>query len=334
VKSGTIDTENFSRQLRTRAIDLRERRVKMTKFQGSEQEKDLSFPPNCHGFGRLHHFRRQTSLGWPDNPLPLEPASRALEVPAQEELQVQVFQNAVCNWRCWYCYVDFSLLSANPLYSSFVSAEQLVEWYLEIPTRPSVIDLSGGQPDLVPEWTVWMMKALVEQSLEDSVFLWGDDNLSNDYFWQFLSAQEIELISTYRNYARVCCFKGFDCESFSFNTKAHPDLYRQQLELFRRLLSTGIDLYAYVTLTGPDPQEVKEKIPRFLDELQRIHHNLPLRTVPLEIQFFTPMKTRIQGIPAKIQETQQAAVEVWTTEIEGRFSAVERARKICDIPLS
>jgi uncharacterized Fe-S cluster-containing radical SAM superfamily protein len=334
MQAGIIDTDNFSRQLRARAIDLKQRLVRMTTLHGSEQESDLTLPPNCHGFGRIHRFRRVTSQGWPDNPLPIEPACRALGLSQQQELEVQVFQNAVCNWRCWYCYVDFSLLSANPQHSSFVSAEQLVEWYLDLPARPVVIDLSGGQPDLVPEWTVWMMNALVERNIEDSVFLWNDDNLSNDYFWQFLSQQEVEQIAAYRNYARVCCFKGFDNESFSFNTKAHPDLYSRQLELFRRLLSTGINLYAYVTLTGTEPRDVKEKIPRFLDDLQRIHHNLPLRTVPLEIQFFTPMRTRVPSIPDEVQRTQQLAVEAWTGEIQRRFSATDRALSICDVSLS
>src|SRR5688572_18884496 len=81
-------------------------------------------------------------------------------------------------------------------------------------------------------------------SLEEKIYLWSDDNLSNDYFWQFLMPEDIELIGTYRNYGKVCCFKGFDSASFSFNTKAAPELFDQQFRLFKRYLGLGIDIYA------------------------------------------------------------------------------------------
>ena len=65
------------------------------------------------GFGRIRHFRRSTSPGWPSNPLPIDPACKFLGTPAEDVARAQVFQNAVCNWRCWYCFVPFELLSAN-----------------------------------------------------------------------------------------------------------------------------------------------------------------------------------------------------------------------------
>ncbi|MBA3831712.1 MAG: hypothetical protein H0X34_07435 [Chthoniobacterales bacterium] len=329
-----IKTENFSKHLRARAIDVEGGRLLMTDLRGSQQELDLSLPPNCHGFGRVHRFHRRTSVGWPENPLPLEPASRALGWDRQESMAVQVFQNAACNWRCWYCYVDFALLSANLKHSAFVSAAQLVEWYLQLPERPVVIDLSGGQPDLVPEWIPWMMDALAERGLSEKTFLWSDDNLSTDYFWRFLSEQQRNRIASYGNYARVCCFKGFDAESFSFNTKAEPDLFNKQFELFGRLLSAGLDLYAYVTLTGPSLLNIREKVGRFCDELQQIHPNLPLRTIPLEIRSFTPLRNRLPSINADAEKVQKAAIEAWTVEIERRFSSDVRLIGICDVQLS
>ena len=33
-----------------------------------------------------------------------------------------------------------------------------------------------------------------ERGLEGSVYLWSDDNLSNDYFWQHLGSEDIDLI--------------------------------------------------------------------------------------------------------------------------------------------
>ena len=148
----TINTESVSSHLRGRSIDLNGKRLLMTKFVGTNQEKDLTEPANCAAFGRIRHFRRDTGAGWPPNPLPIDPARRALALPPMDMLRAQVFQNAACNWRCWYCYVPFEMLSANPRYADWVSPSALVDLYLDQPEPPFVIDLTGGQPDLVPEW--------------------------------------------------------------------------------------------------------------------------------------------------------------------------------------
>src|SRR5215203_1995660 len=90
-----IDTEALSARYRAAAARLDERRLLVTDFRGSEQEPDLTEPANCDGLGRIRHFRRQTSPGWPPNPLPIEPAARFLGVEPGALLRAQVFQNAV-----------------------------------------------------------------------------------------------------------------------------------------------------------------------------------------------------------------------------------------------
>ncbi len=192
-----IDTDVYSTHLREKAIDLDGRKLLVTNFHRTEQEKDLTEPPNCGGFGRVRHFRRATSPGWIANPLPLDPACKALSLPRADMMRAQVFQNAACNWRCWYCFVPFNLLSANPKYADWISAAKLVEMYMEQDDPPVMIDLTGGQPDLVPEWVPWMMRELQARGLSDRVYLWSDDNLSNDYFWKYLSAADQELVATY-----------------------------------------------------------------------------------------------------------------------------------------
>ena len=168
----TIDTDEFSQALRERSIDLDQHRLLVTNLGGSDQEKDLTLPANCDGYGRIRHFHRKTSDGWPSNPLPIDPASKALGIAASEVLRAQVFQNASCNWRCWYCYVPFPLLAANEKYAGWLCPTELVDLYLTEPSRPKVIDLSGGQPDLVPEWIPWMMSELRSRQLENETYLW------------------------------------------------------------------------------------------------------------------------------------------------------------------
>ncbi|MGH3852689.1 MAG: hypothetical protein ACRDR6_04160 [Pseudonocardiaceae bacterium] len=100
-----------------------------------------------------------------------------------------------------------------------------------------MIDCSGGQPDLIREWVPWMMAELSRRGLAGSVYLWSDDNLSNDFFWRYLSPTQRREVTGYRNYGRVCCFKGFNADSFAFNTKADQTLFDRQFELFARLLA-------------------------------------------------------------------------------------------------
>jgi len=138
----------------------------------------------------------------PDS-LPIDPACQSLGVPASNVLRAQVFQNAVCNWRCWYCYVPFNLLSANTKHARWVTPEELTALYQAENDPPRVIDLTGGQPDLTPEWVPWMMHALRSAGLDKTTYLWSDDNLSNDYFWQYLTPDDIRTIREYEHYGRV-----------------------------------------------------------------------------------------------------------------------------------
>ena len=180
----TLNTASMSERLRPKVVDLTGRRLLITNFHNTDQETDLSEPPNCNGFGRIRHFRRRGHVGgdWLSNPLPIDPASRALGLGTTDFISAQIFQLAACNWRCWYCFVPFNLLAANQQHAGWLSAEELVELYLNQLAPPPLIDLTGGQPDLAPEWVVWMMNELMRRGLENKVYLWSDDNLSNDYF--------------------------------------------------------------------------------------------------------------------------------------------------------
>lgn len=336
--SAYIATDKYSAMLRRKGVDLEQRRVLVSSFTGSAQEKDLTDPPNCSGLGRVRHFRRLSS-SWPNNPLPIDPAQRALGLDPSDSFNAQVFQNSVCNWRCWYCFVPYELLEGREENGVWASAKDLVDLYLAEPaeTRPAMIDLTGGQPDLVPEWVPWMMQELSDRGLQDKVYLWSDDNLSNDYFWRFLTDDQRALIRTFKGYGRVACFKGFDAASFSFNTKASPELFDRQFELFARLLELGIDLYAYTTFTASSSVGIDGAMAKFVDRLQALDENLPLRTVPLKIGIFGVVKERLTKLKlingGDAVANQQTAIDAWTRELERRFSLADRSRNIADVPL-
>jgi uncharacterized Fe-S cluster-containing radical SAM superfamily protein len=329
-----INTDRFSSVLRARGIDQDASKVLVTILEGSEQEQDLSEPVNCQGLGRIRHFQRETSPGWPENPLPTVPAARALGLDEPSQMRAQVFQNAVCNWRCWYCYVDFPLLAGNREHSQMCSATELVELFLSEPDSPVMIDLSGGQPDLVPEWVPWMLAELRDRGLERSVYLWSDDNLSNDYFFALLSREDRGLLDTAPAYGKVGCFKGFDESSFAFNTAAAPDLFGRQFKLIGRLIrETAIDLYGYVTFTTPDDRDIEGRMTMFVDRLQEVAPLLPLRVVPLEVGAFTPTRPRMGAEHERALTVQTEAVAAWQDELRRRFSPKQLALPICDVQL-
>jgi uncharacterized Fe-S cluster-containing radical SAM superfamily protein len=333
--SPPIDTDAFSTQMRDRGADAATRRLRISSLTGSEQERDLSEPANCQGLGRIRHFRRSTADGWPPNPLPIEPATRALGLGATDTLEAQVFQNAVCNWRCWYCYVPFELLSGRSDRSELISADELVDRYLAEANPPQMIDLSGGQPDLVPEWIAWTIDALERRGALERTYLWSDDNLSTDYFFTRLSAKQRETIEKQPRYGKVCCFKGFDADSFAFNTLAAPDLFDRQFALMRRLVTeTTLDLYAYATFTAPETAKPEATMASFVDRLQDISVELPLRTVPLRVGLFTPVHgRRPEAQMRSALEAQETAIAAWNQELERRFTVQQRARSICDAKL-
>jgi uncharacterized Fe-S cluster-containing radical SAM superfamily protein len=246
-----------------------------------------------------------------------------------------VFQNAACAWRCWYCFVPDELLKADPNRSAWFTAAELVNLYRQIPDAPRIIDLSGGSPDLVPEWTPWMMRALKNAGLAETTYLWTDDNLSTSYLFEALAPADLALLRSYRNYGRVCCVKGFDARSFAFNTRAAPQDYERQFEVLRRVLDLGLDVYGYVTLTSPHEDGVSQGVADLMDRLQAVDRHLPLRVVPLRIQVFTPVAQRLAR--SKARETslavQEEAIAAWTGELERRFSPDLRALQICDVPL-
>ena len=315
----TIDTDAYSARLRDRMLDREGRRVLIARLGGSGQEADMTLPANCGGFGRIRHFRRNTSPGWPENPLPIDPAGRALGLAPVDLRRAQVFQTAGCNWRCWYCFVPFDLLAGSSKSGSMMTAAELLDLYEAEESRPAILDLSGGQPDLTPEWVPWMIEELTRRGTR-GVYVWSDDNLSNDYFWTRLTDAERRTVFDFPAYGRVCCFKGFCPESFAFNTNAAASLFDRQFDLMGRFVESPIDTYGYVTLTSPRDDDLRPRVRSFVDRLQEVHEALPTRVVPLEVATFGVVTARRLDEDHRVAlEVQHEAVAIWQEELTARF---------------
>lgn len=319
-----INTIKYSNYLRRKGLNKEKNQFLITNFIDTLQYNDLTKKPNCSGFGRIHHFRRKAFSDWPMNPLPIDPACAALNLPKVDVLEVQLFQIAICSWRCWYCFVDNKLLCGDTRYSKYLSIEELIELYNAEANPPCVIDLSGGQPDLVPEWTYHFVKALEQKRNDKKIYLWSDDNLSNDFIWKYLTKEQVDYLSKASNYGRVGCFKGFDDYSFSFNTKADPSLFKKQFKIMKRLVDSKFDIYGYVTLTTNRTNDLYKNVKIFIDRLQNeIDPIFPLRIIPLKILNFTPTAHRITDEQKIALEVQYDVMKCWLEELNKRYSQKE-----------
>jgi hypothetical protein len=90
---------------------------------------------------------------------------------------------------------------------------------------------------------------------------------------------------------------------------------------------------SYATFTATGTACIAEDMRQFVDRLQRLDENLPLRTVPLEIRVFTPVAARRAPGADEALVNQRAAIEAWQDELGRRFSSADRARRISDVPL-
>jgi uncharacterized Fe-S cluster-containing radical SAM superfamily protein len=329
-----IPTDKYALELRGRSI-LGTDRFLVTKFPGSLQEKDITDGPNCEGYGRVHHFPYDRGPNWVVDPLPQQVAAWRLGEIAPEIGRAQVFQNASCNWRCWYCFVDFGLLSAVNKWADFKSADELLDLFLKEPDRPRIIDLSGGQPDIIPEWPIRMMEAIQRRNLEDEYFLWMDDNLSVYFAWDYLTPSDFKLMKSFRNFGRVGCFKGFSPSSFTENTNASPDLFERQIDIMSRWVKMGLDMYGYITLTASNLGGMHEALRLFMDSIQKkVCHYFPLRTVPLQVRQFTPTRTRMKEREERAMKNQFEILGAWSDELNARYSKRERNLPIYNVSLS
>ena len=329
-----LNPDRLSSILRGRVVRVPQGQVLLSRFHGNEQEKDITSGINCNGYGRLHRYNKPSSR-WSPEPIPEQPAAWRLGLTPSQAQVAQLFQIAGCDFRCWYCFVDRDSLSGLSKNTKFTTAEEIVECYIRDNMPSPVIVLTGGQPDIAPEWTLWMMRSLKKHGLSDTTYLWQDDNLSCGFTWEYLSHQERDEIRAYSNYGRCCCLKSFTPAGFTETTGAHPRFFDRQFELLERLVKWEIDVYVYVTFTVKSLQNLKQDMSSFMDRLQfTIHHNIPLRVVPLEIRRYTPVLGRLTEARIEALNNQYHVLHAWQEELYKRFTAKELGQPIYTVDIT
>lgn len=323
--------KDFER-IRKKIVNPNNRSVKITKLSNSIEGTDANCSINCNGFGRIrryHSFR----LFFDNTKGRSKKLLRGLS-PDTSSYSTQVFQIEGCNIRCWYCYVDDSSLNANSTDAEWITVDELMDLFFKDNSEPYIIDLSGGQPDIVPEWCYWIMQEVEKRGMKGKVYIWVDDNLTTvNCMEHFLTNDAIHYMASFPKHSRTCCFKGYDELSYQFNARDRSTSLKLQLDNFRKLLMYGFDLYAYVTLTGPKGYATYQKIEQFVNELQSIHSLLPLRTIPLIIDVFNVTSMRMNPKYEESLVEQQIAFEYWDEVLNSRFSNEIRMRPYEEIKL-
>lgn len=318
-----INVDVFSNTLRQKAMKKETGQFLITNFLGSDQAKDIS-QINCRGFGRVRSLSQTAAPNWINSCVRYRVASARLRLTDEESKYCQVFQNAVCNYRCWFCYVDYELLKGDPSHAAYLTVDQILDLFLAETQKVNIIALSGGQPDLIPEWAPWFIKALIQRGLDEKYFVWVDDNLSTEFAWEYLTKGDWEVMKSYRNIGRLCGIKGYSRETFFENTNVRPEFFDRQIQTLGRLVKESIDVYIELALTTSNPSNLQKEMASFFDLLQqRVHHNIPLRINPTHIRLYSPTQNRMSANRSAAIKNQYCALEAFLEERSKRFSIAE-----------
>ncbi|MDW9970420.1 hypothetical protein GOB98_10515 [Sinorhizobium meliloti] len=328
----SLTSDNFGSSARQRFIDgqlvLRDKLVRRAEQQilvahliGSHQAEDEYSYVNCEGVGRERVYT-SFQLHFDERQRPGPAAARFGRLETGRPIRTQVFQVAGCDLRCWYCFVDFQLLSGLNNRGRWLTAQDLFELMKSSGEYPPVIELSGGQVELVPEWTLWMMRELERLRLDGEIAVWSDDNLTSDFFWRFLSPTEQSYVKSFPRYSRAVCLKGFDEESFEVNTGFPGEIFLRQIEILNRLISEDFPLVIYLTVVDKArPDEVVEaKMASFAQILEAIRPGLSRDVIPLRMASFRNMMRRANSHRLEMFGLQRARFCAWQKTVETHFA--------------
>lgn len=323
----------YYEKLRRKIVNVNNRSIRLTKISGLEESKDKNCHINCEGYGRLRKYKnfslflcnevdglnKKLLRGLPQN---------------TKEFTTQVFQIAGCNMRCWYCFVDDCILSVEGEQLQWIEIKHMIDIYENEKYKSPILDLSGGQPDLVPEWCYWVMLELEKRGLKDTVYIWLDDNLTTiDILEKHLSQNQIRYMACFPKHSRACCFKGYDDLTFKYNTRNSIITIEDQINAFQKLYNYGFDIYAYMSLTGPKGYADIQKIDTFIKKIRKIDINLPLKIIPLKINEFTVTRNRMNDDYTQSLYEQIRAYEIWKKVMSMYYTKSELEKPFEDVEL-
>lgn len=327
-------------ELRPKMIDLVNKKVLLAVLAGTQQQQDLTTSRFWADVFRSKIYTKPEDLKL--SPFRREPAGVAAEkltipgetiVPPEKCNAAFLGQINGCNLECWYCYVDRMANSADHEFGKFFSAEEyLIQFLIESKRNQNasnhdlclnILRISGGEVFIVPEIIFWMVEAIEKLKLEKHIYVWVDCNLTTgDFYWKYLTAEQREKIRNFKNLGVCGCHKGFDEATFLENTGADPQFFNRQIEMHRRLVDEGLDVYSYLYPMTSSTAQLREKLAAFIDRLrQEVDELAPLKMATPPIKVYGPTATRLTPARKAALENQYLAMTIWKEELQKRYPA-------------
>ncbi|MFP4115844.1 MAG: radical SAM protein [Candidatus Aenigmatarchaeota archaeon] len=283
------------RGLRDRAMKRDEGlKLLLTNFEGTRQEKDINRRRKLlvDPFFRIKEdvpkFKEE-DFDWSDEEAIMDAMAGRFDMPSwayrsiegqarlDEDLKnyndVFIYQLKACNLSCPYCYVDEP--NKTPVENkgaAFISVDGILDAFEDERGEREEFELnrirpSGGEPSLVPEQWLEVLRDLEDRGLGKEVHVQSDTNLTTGRFLDELEERgEVEedilqKIGEYDNFSLLASFKGTDPDNFRRNTRYDEEFFEEQKCSFKKYAEAGIDVYPF--FYNPNP----ETLPRLLEEL-------------------------------------------------------------------
>lgn len=304
----------------------------MCQILYSDENTKKMLNVNLNDYGRVRTFRRAKFTDWNSDPIPLDIYSNRFNVEDINSLDVQMIEVGICNLHCWWCYLPDIIRKINSKYMNWFSAKGLIDMLNKENSNCRCLYISGGNPELVPELVYEIMVELKSRNLDDKILLWSDDVLTTDYLLN-MDSEKIKYMVNYKNYAKICCLKGFDEDSFSFNTLLDKKYFNEQLDRLKKYIELGFDVYSYIIFTCNNLENVSKKLDILIKKLQDISYNLPLRIIPIKIEEFSAVSSRLNVERKHSLDNQYTVLRMWNEKIKKYYSKEELNKNIASIKL-
>ncbi len=244
-----------------------------------------------------------------------------------------VIQAAGCDYSCVFCYVPPEINASMPNFGKYFSVKEIIDYFLKARKKfeepINVIRISGGEvPTIIPEMILDVYSEM--EKIEES-YLWIDTNLSTTKYLEKLES-DLKDIMQRKNVGVVGCFKGVSKEDFSKITGADSQFYENQFETAKLLLDWKTDFYVYLPALIYE-NNIERKTKSFIERLQELNKNLPLRAEVLIIKEYPGAVRNIQ-IKAKEGRSmpkidQRIFFDLWYNKLLQQYYPKELLEKFC-----
>jgi uncharacterized Fe-S cluster-containing radical SAM superfamily protein len=246
-----------------------------------------------------------------------------------------------CNFRCWYCYCDDSLLRGEKLV--YLTAEELVDKFIEQRVKdmasglPSnVLRISGGEPFLAPDLILGCLEEIKKRRLDERIFVWSETNLS-PFLKESVAGKslveewtDLDKISGYKNFAVHPCVHGITPESLYEVTRVDGKYFEGLIDGLGLLIQHRIDIYPTFSPNMCPPEQVES----FFQKLLSINRNLPLRFALIEYHLDYPaILARSEAYKHETIYNKYLVVQKWNELLQETYDLSYAEKPRHDIPL-